>query len=343
MSRSDNHRLAVIDPAEYQLVAFEDMHEEDGMIEVTNLDGIDGLDRTFYVRKNVSGEWIVRTVHSYTESDLFVALMERVENPHYGCQICGQAHGNRYWYYFQHIPTGDVIRVGSQCAIMVGLGSREELEDRRAHERREMAIERGHHLFGHAARRQALGVATDAVMDWQAKYDIKPFNATGSKLMVYTSEAQTPWIIKFAADVLNRFNREGHLSDKQWKILCEFVERSAKDEAREKQAESREEQWARENAEAEEIPTEGRVRITGTVIKIEEEEDPYNYGATKRVMTVKDERGFRVKGTVPSSIWNVEKSDTVTFDARCKQSKPNPKFGYFSRPTKAEIKETVNA
>ena len=331
MSRSDEHRIAVLNPADYRIAAFEDCHEEEGFFEwLTPTFAHSGVVNKFGGNFNRD---------SVAEEEVFAELDERLNEPEvgYGCRICGQSHGNRYWTYFEHIPTGDIIRVGSKCAIMVGLGTREELEDRRAHERREMAIERGKHLNGNPARRQALGVATDAVMDWQETHGIEPFNATGSKLMTYAEGVDTPWIIQFAADVLNRFNREAYLSDKQWKILCEFNERYAKDRERIENQETREQQWQREDEEAEEIPTEGRVHVKGEVIKVDEEEDTYSYDGFRTVMTVKDERGFRIKGSVPSAIWNVQKGDQVEFDARLKRSRPNPKYGFYSRPTKALI------
>lgn len=148
MTRTDPHRLEVLDPAEYHSVGFEDMHEEEGMVEV-DLDDCQDFVRNYRERKLIGDVWVIVGGTNYSDSEAYRYLMEHLEDEApYGCRICGQAHGNRYWYYFQHEPTGDVIRVGSKCAIMVGLGTREELEDRRAHERRDIAILRGRWLNG---------------------------------------------------------------------------------------------------------------------------------------------------------------------------------------------------
>jgi hypothetical protein len=54
-------------------------------------------------------------------------------------------------------------------------------------------------------------------------------------------------------------------------------------------------------------------------------------------MLVKDDRGFRVYGTVPGDIIGVANGDRVRFDAAVEPSKDDPKFGFYKRPTKATI------
>ena len=52
-------------------------------------------------------------------------------------------------------------------------------------------------------------------------------------------------------------------------------------------------------------------------------------------MLVKDDSGFKVFGTVPSSISRVSKGDVVEFTATLEPSKDDPKFGFYKRPSKA--------
>lgn len=56
-------------------------------------------------------------------------------------------------------------------------------------------------------------------------------------------------------------------------------------------------------------------------------------------MLFRDGRGFKLWGSVPSGISNVSRGDRVSFVARVEASAADPKFGFFSRPTKAQYIE----
>ncbi len=66
------------------------------------------------------------------------------------------------------------------------------------------------------------------------------------------------------------------------------------------------------------------------------------YGPTIK-MLVKEDRGFKLWGSVPKSILQSVQSSQmlvgkhVAFSATVEPSKSDSKFGVFSRPTKAEI------
>lgn len=77
----------------------------------------------------------------------------------------------------------------------------------------------------------------------------------------------------------------------------------------------------------------GRIVITGEVVSLKTVESDYG---TQFKMLVRDDRGFKVYGTEPSSI-NPGKGERVTFTARVERSKDDDYFGFFSRPTKAAI------
>jgi hypothetical protein len=85
------------------------------------------------------------------------------------------------------------------------------------------------------------------------------------------------------------------------------------------------------------VPT-GRMTVTGKVLKV-----AYYPGFRDEVlkMTVDDDRGFRVFGTVPASLhWNathecVARGERVTFTADLSPSRNDPAFGYFKRPRDA--------
>lgn len=86
--------------------------------------------------------------------------------------------------------------------------------------------------------------------------------------------------------------------------------------------------------EAGEDAPEGRVVITGTVLAFKVQESMY--GDVLK-MLVQDDRGFRVWGSVPSSLDDAERESRITFTATVTASDKDAKFGFFKRPAKAEV------
>ena len=85
-------------------------------------------------------------------------------------------------------------------------------------------------------------------------------------------------------------------------------------------------------ASAEPVPT-GRVEVIGTVLGTKVTET--RFGPVSK-MLVQDERGFKVWGSIPSSLPN-PKGEEVRFTATLEASEDDPKFGFFKRPTKAQF------
>jgi len=82
------------------------------------------------------------------------------------------------------------------------------------------------------------------------------------------------------------------------------------------------------------VPTvEGRVTVKGKVVSIKESMGPF---PGYKMLIVHDD-GYKLHGTLPRSIVNVEKGDTVEFVATVKPSRDDKSFGFFSRPTNAKI------
>lgn len=102
------------------------------------------------------------------------------------------------------------------------------------------------------------------------------------------------------------------------------------------QQEQREAERAERDAahEAGENAPEGRVVITGTVLAFKRQESMY--GDVLK-MLVQDDRGFRVWGSVPTSLDDAERESRITFTATVTASDRDAKFGFFKRPTKAAI------
>lgn len=88
--------------------------------------------------------------------------------------------------------------------------------------------------------------------------------------------------------------------------------------------------------EAGEDAPEGRIAITGIVLAFKLQSS--QFGDTLK-MLVQDDRGFRVWGSVPKSLDDAERENRITFTATVTASDRDAKFGFFKRPTKAEILE----
>ena len=95
---------------------------------------------------------------------------------------------------------------------------------------------------------------------------------------------------------------------------------------------------ARIDAEAAEPKAEvpsGRMAVTGVIVSTKLVENMY--GVTLK-MLVKDDRGFKVFGTVPASIEDeASNGSRVTFTATLERSRDDVNFGFFSRPAKATV------
>jgi len=77
---------------------------------------------------------------------------------------------------------------------------------------------------------------------------------------------------------------------------------------------------------------DGKQRIVGEIVKLGVSENAYG---VRQVMTVKDAKGFKVWGTVPTALADAEVGDKVEFNAEVTRSDKDECFGFFKRPTKA--------
>ena len=138
----------------------------------------------------------------------------------------------------------------------------------------------------------------------------------------------------FADSLGNALNDYGKLSPKQSAAVLKIIDGNIAKKA----------EWAAksvaENANAEPI-VNGKQVITGEVLTVKNQEGPY--GNTFK-MLVRDARGFKVWGTVPSALseacYEAEttvKGSRVTFSATVEASKDDNKFGFYKRPTKAKL------
>jgi hypothetical protein len=132
-------------------------------------------------------------------------------------------------------------------------------------------------------------------------------------------------------DLLSSLLRKGELSEKQielaYKIARQEQERVERMAAREIERQALIEAGV-------EVPV-GRVVVEGVVLTTKWVDNDFG-GSLK--MLVQAEAGWKVWGTVPSAI-ETYKGDRVRFTATIERSDDDQTFGFYKRPTKAEVLE----
>lgn len=138
----------------------------------------------------------------------------------------------------------------------------------------------------------------------------------------------------FLVDVKSRFDRYGNLSEKQAAAVVRAYEKESAPKQEEEQGSP---------------VVEGKITVTGEVKKAYHKETDFG---SRFVMIVQDDRGFKVWGTVPSTLCDihdldvdrvlsrcVEEGDRIKFSANVTKSDRDESFGFFKRPTKATVIE----
>lgn len=263
-----------------------------------------------YVGPDSNGTWRFLAA----ERAAFRAHVERTggkyaNHEHGGtCHICGATAF--YLAKFHHAATNTYICTGEDCAQKLEMGSPVAFRTFRdkVHGARE----------AQAGKNKARTILTDKGLI--AAWD------------VYATEGEARANFKYEestiTDIVGKLVRYGSVSDKQLdfvrKLLGQIAERAGK-------------QLAREAADAAALPLPtftGRATIEGVVLSIKTGENAY--GPYTR-MLVKADDGWKVFGSVPAQIADVQRGDRVRFVAKVEPSKDDPKFGFFSRPAKGEI------
>ena len=158
--------------------------------------------------------------------------------------------------------------------------------------------------------KEAEAKRNEAVTNWEAFTADHPEIAAQLKSMTGSS---------FAISLRDRIADTGKLSEAQLEAVARIAAEAA----------------------ASTPVVEGRQVITGEILSFKFYDNDYG---TSLKMTVQDDRGFRVWGTVPSSIvrdlpdsLSEAKGMRVTFTATITKADGDDAFGFFKRPTKASI------
>lgn len=247
--------------------------------------------------------WVLQYGDFGLEVSRRLAATDRLGRSVHQCHHCGARI--RYFSILKHVPTGDYIAVGETC-----MSDRFELATAEFHKLRKAA-----ELDRQARRiREAVAEFVQANPDL-AFMGVKKFEERQAQ-MPETSRENS-----FIHDVASKLNQYGSLSERQVAAVRTAVARDAERAAA----------LATREVEVFAPVVEGRIVITGEVLSVKWQDSDYG-GSLK--MLVKDDRNFKVWGTVPSSI-EVERGNRVTFTATVEQSKDDETFGFFKRPSKA--------
>jgi hypothetical protein len=253
------------------------------------------------------------------------------------CSHCGAYL--RYAALMLHTPTGTLMYVGETCLDnrfdsltkdeFARLRAAASLNrERRAQRERFAELCERHPVLAYATYAWNIG---DAGGD-AARANLAP-GAQGEGSFSWVT--RTGDKIETMHDIATRARQYGTVSDKQVALLERLM--GWLDEAEQRRA-AREIERTAKVASGVTLPTEGRQVVTGEIVSISVQDNDYG---VRIVMTVRDDRGFAVWGTLPRSLdpghgsLDNLRGKRCTFTAAIEASDRDPLFGFFKRPTKA--------
>lgn len=276
-TRHDTHRPAVANPADYQFLTEFYQGTSDAAAQA-------------YASANAAYAAFGRRYPTFTGNHAAKGT----------CDHCGTFFA--YGVCYLHIPTGETIRVGYQCAAHAfDFNDRESMLRAKAERAQAAARERAR-IDALAAEFRAAHPALVAALEANAEQN------------------------GFYASLLANLARYGSLTDRQITAAERAVARDAERAVRD--------QALTATAPPAAPVLTGTVTITGTVQAVRTDETPYG---PQRKMRVVDDRGFAVWGSVPNAIYAAKRGDRVTFTATVEASSDDPTFGFFKRPRRADL------
>ena len=139
------------------------------------------------------------------------------------------------------------------------------------------------------------------------------------------------WHYRVVKEIIGKRVDNGAISENQWLLVQRLVaEIPAKVEEAQKLDAERQVEWDA----AEDCPT-GRIEMKGEIVHIKSVEGFYG---VQLKMIVKDDRGFKVYMTIPSSIYADDYiGKRVSLTVTVTPSDKDQKFGFGKRPSKAKL------
>jgi hypothetical protein len=132
-------------------------------------------------------------------------------------------------------------------------------------------------------------------------------------------------------DIVGKLVKYGSISAATWALVKKLTERLPERDKRNAEYAAKR---AEEKAAAKPAPT-GRIKIEGTVLKVEDKETAYGM---RTVMVIKSDEGWCAWGSVPSNA-TVVKDGRIVFVATLTPSDTDNKFAFFKRPVLYVTKE----
>lgn len=303
MTRTDPHRPSVIDPTEYEFVAFSYQRESGPF----GMPGVEKAEREALAAHMAAtgGRW---SGHEHGGN----------------CHVCGASAV--YTVIFWHRPTNVYIRTGNICADKMQWGYDEGRFDLF-----KTSLKADRELRAGMRKGRALAEDNGALEAWEIFEDIRRKQREGWGDEDSTAVPPEHWTIK---DIFDRLVKYGYLSEKQWKFVKALPERARTKEARKAQ-------WAAEKAAAKDAP-KGRVEATGTVLKVKWEEYGFQ-SVPKMVVKTTDgwlfyctvpEAAFDAMKYEEDG-WPKQhelRGATITVRATFTPSDDDPKFAFAKRP-----------
>ena len=233
------------------------------------------------------------------------------------CHVCG-AHAH-YLAVYYHEKTNTYIETGFDCADKMNIG------DSVAFKKFTKEIKKSKEFIAGKTKAQATLQKEGLEQCWT----------------IYEEPTPAEFEERTITDIVGKLVRYGSISQKQTDFLRNLVSQIPQ---RVEKRKALEEKIKTEKENAAPCP-EGRVTVVGEVVSVKWQDTIY--GSTRK-MLVKSEEGFTIWGTVPSNVKvpmvlgedgpsGIEKGDKIQFSAKLSPSEDDNKFGFFSRPTKAEI------
>lgn len=226
------------------------------------------------------------------------------------CHICGAACV--YTALFYHKPTNTYIRTGLDCTDK--LDASVDGSEFRKVVRAALESVAGKRKAQALLEKNGMAVAWGFYNeDWSSKNGWEWINSHREESIV--------------RDMVGKLVRYGSLSDAQMAFMRRLLDAIANRATILAQR-------AAESAAAAPVPvTDQRIVIEGEILSIRPA--PKDMPMASPRMLVKHADGWKVWGTLPRSL-DAGKGDRVRFAAKIKRSDKDEKFGFFSRPTKAE-------
>jgi hypothetical protein len=298
MARTDTHRPSAIIPENYQFVSFHYHSEYDFLANITNM-------------------------------EVFSAHMDRTGGKFAGhdhggsCHICGAEALTtaRFW----HQPTNEYIICGETCADKLDFGNAMSFANFRKLAKAGIEAATGKAKAEKFLNDNALTHA------WEIYSADKTMFEGGNSYGPDTGYDQQ-WEERTICDIVGKLVRYGSVSDKQTNFLQTLLTKiDTRDE--------REAAQAAEHDLADSVPiTNDRIKIEGEILSVKVV-DGYYKSQVKTVLKtlIRTEAGWKVWGTLPTAIDTAKRGNVVRLSAKVAVSKDDPKFGFFNRPSKAEI------